>query len=263
MSLTRPHLAEVFRAAGLREADSVIVHSAFRTLKPFDGTPEDVVHTIRDVIGGRGNVMLPTFNYTSNLPEPYFDAAVTPACTGAVAERGRRLPGMMRSLHPTHSVAVLGPEAEALTRDHLDTRAFGVGSPIDRLAGRGGKILLLGVGFTASSTVHVAEEHAGLPKPPKGDPAPRAKVRLPDGSIIEHEIDPSPSCSAAFEAAAYLLRSRGLVHDARANRCLVQLMCGQDVIEHVAAAIHEDPTLLLCTNPHCQACTGTRKNLAT
>jgi aminoglycoside 3-N-acetyltransferase len=261
MSLSRDHLAEVFRTAGLCEGDSVMVHSAFRTLKPFDGTPEDVVRAICDVIGDRGNVMLPTFHYTAPLPEPYYELAATPALTGAVAERGRNLPGMVRSLHPTHSVAVFGPDAGALTRDHLKTRAFGVGSPIDRLADLGGKVLLIGVGFVSNSTVHVAEERAELPKPPKGDPPPRARVRLPDGSIIEHEIDPSPSCSAGFESAAYLLRIRGLVRDVRANNCLIQSMSGRDVIEQVAAALRENPTLLLCTNPHCRSCTLMRKNL--
>lgn len=260
MSMTRQTLADVLRDLGLQTGDDVIVHSAFRKLTPFDGSPEDVVRAVMDVVGDGSHVMLPTFNYSSPLPEPYFDVDATAARTGAVVECGRKLPGMVRSLHPSHSVAVCGPEADALTRDH--ELAFGVGSPIDRLAQRDGKVLLIGVGFTSNSTVHVAEEHAHLPKPPKGDPPPRAKVRRPDGSIVEHAIDPSPSCSAAFEAAAYLLRNQKLVRDARAGSCLIQLMRGQDVIDRVAAALRDDPTLLLCTNPNCAPCTGTRSNLS-
>lgn len=74
---------------------------------------------------------------------------------------------------------VIGPDAEASTENHLKVRASGVGSPIDRFAARDGKVLLLGVGHMSNTTIHVAKEHAGIPKPAEGRNLPLLKIRAP------------------------------------------------------------------------------------
>lgn len=246
---------------GLTQGDSLIVHSSFRSLKPFDGGPPEVVQAILDVIGETGNLMLPTFGYSTPLPDPYYDVDETPCRTGAINELGRRLPGMVRSMHPTHSVAVRGPDAEALTADHLSFRTVGVGSPIDRLAKRGGKVLLLGVDHTANTMIHVAEEHAGQPKVGRADPNQKAKVRLPSGEIIEHQLDSSTSCSRGFQALDQPMRDAQAVCDGQLGGCAMMLMRGQDVIDIVVRMLHDDRRALMCDDPACRYCRGTEKNL--
>ncbi|NUQ65370.1 MAG: AAC(3) family N-acetyltransferase [Pirellulales bacterium] len=260
-ALTREQLCTAFRAVGLAVGDSVIVHSACSTLDPVEGGAETILDALLAILGPEGNLMLPTFNYTRPLPEPYFDPARTPGRTGILPETGRRRPGAVRSLHPTHSVTVIGPDAEALTRDHLMVRAFGVGSPIDRLTRRGGKVLLLGVGHTSNSLVHLAEEYAGIPKASWYDPLPYIKLLLPDGRVISHLPDTSPSCSSAFGGAEYALRRHGEIRDFRLGSCKLQLMAGQDVIRRVAETLAEKPDVLLCTNAGCRPCAGARQAL--
>jgi len=62
MSTTIEKLTNALRQLGLIEGNSLIVHSSFRSLKPFDGGPLDVLRAIRSVIGPRGNIVLPAFN---------------------------------------------------------------------------------------------------------------------------------------------------------------------------------------------------------
>src|ERR1051325_3552325 len=162
--ITKAQLARAFRDLGLVAGDSLIVHSSFRSIAPVEGGPMGLIEALLEVIGPGGNLMLPTFNYTRPIPEPYFDPETTPGRTGIIPESGRKHPAAVRSLHPSHSVAVIGPAAEELTRDHLKVRAFGIGSPIDRLAQKGGMVLLLGVGHISNSLIHIAEEYAGVPK---------------------------------------------------------------------------------------------------
>jgi aminoglycoside 3-N-acetyltransferase len=238
-----------------------VVHSSFRRLRRILDTPDEAIDAILECLGPAGDLVLPTFNYTSPLPEPCYDPEETPARTGIIVEIGRKRPEARRSLHPTHSVAVIGPHAEELTRGHLEGRALGIDSPLDRLARSGGKVLLLGVGHTSNSTIHVAEEHAGVPKVPLSDPLPRARVRRPDGSMIEHRLDPSPSCGIAFGGAEYVLRREGLIRDARAGSCRVQLMHGQDVIDRVGDLIRREPKVLLCTSQACERCRRTRRRI--
>ena len=219
-ALYREDLFTAFQTGGLARGDSVIAHGSLRSLGHVERGADTVLDALLEAIGPSGNLMLPTYNYSCPLPEPYFDAVRTPARTGIIPELGRKRSGAIRSLHPTHSVAVIGPDADSLTRNHLAGRAFGVGSPIDRLAQRGGKVLLVGVGHVSNIMIHVAEEHAGVPKPRWSDEPRSAKVRLPDGAIVAHVLDTSPSCSAGFGAAEHALRRHGAIRDVRLGNCL-------------------------------------------
>lgn len=260
--LTKQNLIVAFQEMGLVASDSVIIHSALRSLGEVQGGADTVLDALLEVLTPSGNLMLPTFNYSRPLPE-FFDPEATPGRTGVLPERGRIRPDAKRSLHPTHSVAVIGPDATSLIKNHLDVRAFGIGSPIDLLAQRGGKVLLLGVGQTSNSTIHVAEEHAGIPKAAVYDPLPVVPIRVSDNpsDIIKHRLDSSPSCSTAFDAAAHTLRRNGAIQDARIAGAKAQLMRGQEVIKLVAELLAAEPAALLCTAPNCATCPGTRRNL--
>jgi aminoglycoside 3-N-acetyltransferase len=257
----RRQLTGAFAEIGLQAGDSVLAHSSLRSLGRVEGGPETVIAALLEVLGPEGNLMLPTFNYSRPLPDSCFDPARTPCRTGIIPETARQRPDALRSLHPTHSVTVIGRNAQELTQDHLATRTFGIGSPIDRLAKRGGKILLLGVGHTSNSTIHVAEEYAGLPKASWYETLPVLDVRLPNGEIVAHSLDTSPSCSAAFGGAELCLRRHGAIRDGYVNGSLTQLMRAEDVIIRVAELLREQPDALLCTRPGCRPCTGARQAL--
>lgn len=259
--MTKDDLCAAFAETGLARGDSVIVHSACRTLGPVEGGADTILDALIEVLGPEGNLMLPTFNYTRPLPEPYFDAAVTPGRTGILPELGRKRPGAVRSLHPTHSVAVIGPAAEALTRDHHRGRAFGIGSPIDRLAQRGGKVLLIGVNHASNSLIHIAEEYAETPKFSGYDPLPWVKLRLPDGRIEAVQLDTSPSCSLGFGGAEGILRQYGEIRDGRRGSCFLQLVSGGAVIRRVRELLRAKPDHLLCTWAGCRPCQGARAAL--
>jgi aminoglycoside 3-N-acetyltransferase len=262
-SVTRAQIEAGLRELGLTKGESLIVHSSLSSFGRVEGGADSVLDAILEVIGPKGNLMLPTFNYTRPIPEPYFDPAATPGQTGAIPEAGRKRAGAVRSLHPSHSVAVIGPDAVELTRDHLKARALGIGSPIDRLAQRGGKVLLLGVGHISNSMVHIAEEYAEVPKVSVyPDPLPFFKIRMPDGSIIEHQLDSSPSCSSSFGGVEYILRRHDEIHDLRGlGMCKAQLVSGRAVVQHVRTIIRDKPDILLCTYPGCRPCAGARRNL--
>lgn len=247
-------LSATLARMGLKAGDSVIVHTSFRSLRPYVTHPNEVIEAILSCIGSRGDLMLPTFNYSRPLPDPYYDPQVTPCRTGAVPECGRRRGDAVRSLHPTHSVAVIGPDSKALTCDHLSCRAFGIGSPIDLLAQRGGKVLLLEVPQSTNSTIHIGEEHAYMPKRGLYDPMPTVRVRRPDGSMTEYQLDESPSCDSAFEVVALPLHAAGQITHGLLGECRIQLMDGKSVIDAVVTLIADQSDVLRCRNPHCDWC---------
>ena len=255
-------LVAAFREIGLEQGDSLIVHSSLSSLGHVEKGADGVIEALLEVIGPSGNLMLPAFNYTRPLPEPYYDPKNTPGRAGIIPETGRKRPGAVRSLHPTHSVAVIGPDAKRLTEGHLLTRAFGKDSPIDRLAKAGGKVLLLGVAHTSSSTIHIGEEYADIPKGFwHAGPLPMAKILMPDGKIVEHQLDTSSSCSTAFNAAEYPLRQHNEISDLRIGAAKIQLMSGAAVIRRVREMIDKKADILLCRWAGCNPCNVARKLL--
>jgi aminoglycoside 3-N-acetyltransferase len=188
---------------------------------------------------------------------------VTPARTGIIPETGRRLPGAVRSLSPTHSVAVVGPRSVELTSDHLAFRTFGPGSPVDRVARAGGVVLLVGVDQMTNSAIHLAEEYAGIPKASWYPELPTVRVRMPDGAVIDHRLDDSPSCSGAFNAVEGELRRHDEIADGRIRSCRIQLIEMASVVSRAIALIQTKPDILLCRWRGCRPCVGARERLRT
>jgi aminoglycoside N3'-acetyltransferase len=129
---------------------------------------DTVIDALLAVVGERGTVMMPTFSvgdssyrYATSNPPP-FDPQHAPATTGALPERFRHYPGVLRSLHPTHSVAAKGPLAEELLRHHEKSESpFGDATPYARLGPFGGKVLLLNC--NANSLMHRTQEEMDWP----------------------------------------------------------------------------------------------------
>jgi len=258
--ITRQQIHDALTAAGVKHGDHLIVHSSLRSVGPIDGGADALIDGLLDAVGRNGTLAMPAFNYTRPLPEPYFDPAVTPGKTGMLTEIFRKRPGVLRSLHPAHSMSIHGPRAAEFIADHRTS--FGVGTPIDRIAQAGGYVLLLGVTHTSNSTIHVGDSHGGAVRFwwYEGDP-PTAKVRLPDGRIVEHQFDVSSSCSMAFNAVDLPLRRAGAIRDLRIGQALSHLMHGADIIRAIVELTRTEPTVLFCTRPDCRPCVMARKHI--
>jgi len=259
---TRLEILNALRGAGVREGDSLVVHSSLRALGPVDGGAEAVIDALLDAAGQTGCVAMPTFNYSRPAVE-LFDARETPGRTGLLTELFRKRPNGLRSDHPSHSVAAIGRRAAEFLADHPKRGAFGLDSPLDRVAAAGGFVLLIGVSHLSNSTVHVGETHAGVKKFwwGEGDP-PRVKVRLADGRVIEHQLDVTASCSRSFNAVDLPLRSRGAIRDFSIGDALCFLMRGRDVIDATASVVRDRPDALFCTKPDCRPCVMARRHLS-
>lgn len=260
--LSKKRIRQGLEAAGFCGGRPLLVHSSLRNIGPIDGGAEGMIEALRTAVGPKGTLAMPTFNGTRAIAQPFFDIQRTPGVTGALSETFRKQEGVIRSYHPTHSVAAYGPQAEEFLADHYLTEAFGIGSPIDRLAEAGGFVLLMGVSHSANSCIHIGEAHAGIVKFfwHEGE-LPVAPIRLPDGTIRSHLLDCSSSCSSAFNVLEYPLRSKGAIADLQLGRGLCYLMRCMDVIHATVRVISESPLLLLCTRSACRPCSMRRSHL--
>ncbi len=164
--LTKRQLTDDLRALGVSQGDTLLVHSA---MKPLGGQPEGgclgVIEALMDALGPSGTLLIPALSYATVTREsPFFSVSVTPSCVGRLSEAFRTMSGVVRSVHPTHSICAYGRLAAALTGEHMqDTTPVGPHSPFRLMMQEQGKILMLGCGLRPNTFMHGVEEAVGTP----------------------------------------------------------------------------------------------------
>jgi aminoglycoside 3-N-acetyltransferase len=218
-------LTAALRRLGVRPGEALLVHSGMDALRPVRGGPVAILAALREAVGPGGTLLMPAFPFAERMrayvaTRPVFDPAKTPSRVGLLTEVFRRMPGVERSLHPTHSVAALGPEAAALVRDHHRAPlAFGPGTPFTRLAERGGRVLMLGVSIERLTLVHAAEDALGDAFPvavyaPGAVPLP-VVVRGESVTVEVRVHDPAVSARRSIPGIVPPLEKRGVVRRGR------------------------------------------------
>ena len=182
-------LLNMLRDAGIQGGDILFVQCSLNDLYTFSGNPSSLLQVLLDLVGETGTLLMPAFT-TNTFSEPsrLFDPDLEPTYTGLVNELFRRSPGVIRSLHPRHSICGKGPMASALLVGHENcVRADGPGSPFDRLRQCDrAKILTLGLPPAFVSFLHWVEdfEPEKLPFPVHEKEPRKCLVKLADDRII-------------------------------------------------------------------------------
>ena len=179
---------------GITEGDDIFLHSSMRAFGAIDGGTDAVLRAITQVIGPTGTLLVPVYPGTgSNYAHldaggVALDAATSPSRMGKITETVRLSPGARRSLHPTHSVAAVGPAASYYVEGHRDSvTPCGPNSPFTKLIERKAWIVCLGSPIGRVTSYHVIEDRA--PSFPHDVYAPRVfTVKVIDASGQIHEV---------------------------------------------------------------------------
>ena len=167
MIVRKGDIADSLWAVGIQKGDGVFVHSSMSSFGQIEGGPRTVIEAIEEVVGTSGTIVMPAFPLRGTMKEQLalaepFDANKTPSNMGALSEHFRKMPGVFRSVHPTHSVCARGNYAEEVVAGHeLCPTPFGKESPFDKLTDRNFWIVLFGVGFGPVTMYHLLEDRLG------------------------------------------------------------------------------------------------------
>src|SRR5258708_22203898 len=120
-SLEAAVLVPILDRFGVPQDGVVVVHSAIAPLSRRGLRAEAIIAALIDYMRD-GNLFMPTMTWRTVTPEqPHWDELETPSHTGVLTEIFRTRYASGRSIHPTHSVAGLGPAAPLLvSRHHID-----------------------------------------------------------------------------------------------------------------------------------------------
>jgi aminoglycoside 3-N-acetyltransferase len=242
---------------GVHPGSKLIIHSSYKKIGEVEGGPQAFLDTLLDLVGENGVVLMPSF---MDLPLPIFDPLTTPSYCGILSETLRKMPGTIRSANPTHSVVVRGHGAQEIADKHETSTALGANSPIHYLIEQGADILLLGVGQTSNSSIHVAEKTLPVPyiNVPYNEEMSHPTKRLRSGVVEEVPIDECPGCSENFGIVDAKMQERGAIRIGKIGDAESRLMKGKDLIACCQDMLKEDIHVLLCDDPACSYCPNAR-----
>lgn len=145
------------------EADAtVVIHSGLLSLGILEGGVSGLFNCIREVLGHRATLVMPAFTLGFGGSREW-DYNYSRSEVGALTEFMRKCPGVIRTIHPFHSVCALGPHASQFAAC-TSTSSFGVGSPFQLLYDLSGYNLSIGTEFEGGTTyLHHTEEMRQVP----------------------------------------------------------------------------------------------------
>jgi aminopeptidase-like protein/aminoglycoside N3'-acetyltransferase len=167
------HIADALWEVGIREGDAVMLHPCLEALGALADAPTEserdtlILAELRKAVGPTGSLFVPTYTFSFCRRE-IFDLDETPTAGGpwgtsaGFLELFRRLPGVVRSPDPIHSIAGLGPLASQIL-SHVPPTCFGPDSVPGRLLEHGAKIVVIGAALEEATFRHHAEEVVGVP----------------------------------------------------------------------------------------------------
>lgn len=169
---------------GLHSCDKVTMHTSLKAVGPMENGAEGLLDALLEFFYD-GLLIIPTHTWAGIADRLYYDPLETVPCIGTLPRIAAFHPKAVRSLHPTHSVAVFGKDAKAYVAAE---KTYGTPTPADnclsRLYQENGKILLLGVGFESNTYIHAVEEQLDIPNR-IGEEIFPVKIKAAEDKIIE------------------------------------------------------------------------------
>lgn len=182
---TKDALIKDIKASGLNPKGTVLIHSSMKAIGQVEGGADTVLDALADYMS-EGLLLFPAHSWhENNLKDNIYDVRTEPSCVGLLTNLFKDRPGVVRSMHPSHSVAALGTRAaEYVDKDRQIIENQGFITPCPRYGCFGSlydekaQLLFLGAPLTTNTFIHSIEEWLEIPDRLKATPR---QITLVDG----------------------------------------------------------------------------------
>ena len=156
---TKESLISDLEKSGINPRGTLLVHSSCKSVGECTDRGDTIIDAFIEYMRD-GLLIFPTHTWdVIPVKETVYDPENMPSCVGILTNLFLKRGGVVRSLHPTHSVAAIGKDAEEFTAGEELTR-----SPCSRqgcygkLYDRRAQILFLGCDLSKNTFLHGVEE---------------------------------------------------------------------------------------------------------
>lgn len=238
---------------GVPRESTVLIHSSMKSVGQVEGGADSVVEALSRFFDP-GLLVLPTHTWmTVNQEGDVFDVQNSPSCVGVLPDVFRKRGDVIRSWHPSHSVAARGTDAEEFTAgEELARTPCPKDGVYGRLLDREAYIAFLGCPMTKNTYVHGVEEWAGVPNRIASE-ATGLFVRTPTGEMIatpqfRHKA-PIDDVSSNYGKLQEPLDRFGLLREGRLGDATVLVTTARGVYELATHLLDQEPDLFLTPDP--------------
>lgn len=251
--ITKDDILFSLECMGIKKGDVLLLHSALTSIGKVENGADTVIDAFLEAIGDEGTLVMSTLTGWSSP----FDAETSPSAVGYLSECFRRRKGVLRSLHPVHSVAAFGKNAEYITKDHDKCETgCGEGTPYLKIAELGGKAILLGVDMDRNTTMHSMEEAIDARYLLTLDiPAP---TYIDDYKNKKFTLKKFPPGHRDFLSMTPILRKNRLMVEGKIGNAVVKVIEVDKMFALGKELMEKDPLFFICENENCNSCHWSR-----
>lgn len=238
------------------------IHSSLSSFGKVDGGAEAV---IKGLLDANCTVMVPAFAYIYGVNPPENDrplrngmdydsiddsgeinkliyspqSKIIHESMGAIPEALINMEGSIRGDNPLNSFAAIGPDAQRLIEGQGTDDVY---APLKELCRINGFIVMMGVGLTKLTALHLAEHIAGR----------NLFIRWAndrDGKPVRVRVG---SCSNGFEKLEQVLAP--IEKQVKVGDSLWRIYSAVELVKLAAKAIRENPAITRCNDDGCERC---------
>lgn len=245
---TKAFLKKQLEQLCVPENSIVMLHSSLRAVGETEGRGEGLLEVlIEHFTRGKGLLCFPTHTWGIKEDEQHvkLDLTKNETCVGMLTMLAAAHPDSVRSLHPTHSVAVFGDKkraAEYISHDAFATSSTDPLACYGKLLSEDGYVMLVGVGHNKNTYIHSVEEMLNVPNRLTKDLV-KTNIRLQDGTVVErslhcHSAEGIGDVSRFYVKYEPAFRRYGAIKDGMLGNAKVQL-CSARIMKEVVELIRK------------------------
>ncbi len=161
--LSKNDIKKQLQELNIEKGKIVTVHTSLRAIGEIDGGGETLLNALIDCFTkGGGLLCVPTHTWNSDV----YDLRKAESCIGVLPRLAAAHPEALRTLHPTHSMAVFGEKERAEAFVYEECFADSPANPkgcYGKIYENDGYVLLIGVGQDKNTYLHCVEEMLDVP----------------------------------------------------------------------------------------------------
>lgn len=171
---------------GINRNGTLLIHSSMKAVGQCVGGADTVLDAFLRFMEN-GLLTFPTHSWSDdNLKNGLFDPLTEPACVGILPNLFLKRPNVIRSLHPTHSIAAAGRGAfEFIEGEEKMSTPCGRDGCYGKLYDRNAQILFLGCTLKSNTIIHGVEEWNNIPDRLTPEKIP-ITMRRHNGEFFQH-----------------------------------------------------------------------------
>jgi len=190
LTTKKSELIKIFKKAGLKKNDTVLIHSSIFSLGRLQGGLETLYKSMKYIIGSKGNIIVPNFTYSFRRKKT-FNVNTSQSCKsiGIFSEFFRKKKNSVRSLDPLFSMSCIGPDSKKLMKRDSNN-CFGKNSTFEKIVNKNTLVIGLGISYSTGLPIFMHSEKIA-------NVFYRRNIKL-KGRIVRHDKKKIRGCAIHF-----------------------------------------------------------------